>query len=132
LEQLVWFLAPTVDLCSQQWNLLRFEIPGIEPHIKLLQGNDGIERWKDKRLWDCVLENVRVVVSTPQILHEALTHAFVPLARLSLLVFDEGICPFSRLELPLSSNDFFGHSTWSNFVEKIVRFQFDISIYGET
>jgi len=88
--QLIWFLAPTVDLCTQQWNLLKTEIPAVEPHIKLLQGNDGVEKWKDKMLWDCVLENVRIVVSTPQILLEALCHGFVFLARLSLLVFDEG------------------------------------------
>src|SRR5271169_6169893 len=88
--QLVWFLAPTIDLCTQQWDLLKAEIPAVDPHIKLLHGNDGVERWKDKKLWDCVLENVRIVVSTPQILLEALTHGYVPLTRLSLLVFDEG------------------------------------------
>jgi ERCC4-related helicase len=87
-------LAPTVDLFTQQWNLLKTEILAVEPHIKLLQGNDGIERLKDKRLWGCVLENVRIVVSTPQILLEALTHGFVPLARFSLLVFDKGNCSF--------------------------------------
>jgi ERCC4-related helicase len=92
--QLVWFLAPTVELCAQQWNLLKTEVPAVDPHIKLLLGNDGVEKWKDKRLWDCVLENVRIVVSTPQILLEALDHGFVPLARLSLLVFDEGNCSF--------------------------------------
>ncbi len=96
---------------------MRSEIPAIEPHIKLLQGNDGIERWKDKSLWDCVLDNVRVVVSTPQILLEALTHAFVPLARLSLLIFDEGISPLSSFELYFKLYGVLGHITsWAELL----------------
>jgi ERCC4-related helicase len=108
--QLVWFLAPTVDLCTQQWDLLRSEIPAVEPHIKLLQGNDGVEKWKDKKLWDYVLKSVRVVVSTPQILLEALSHGFVRLARLSLLVFDEGIAPFLPFDLCLILDTVLGRS----------------------
>jgi ERCC4-related helicase len=86
-----------VDLCTQQWNLLRSEIPSVL--VKLLQGNDGVEKWKDKKIWDCVLKNVRIVVSTPQVLLEALTHGFVRLATLSLLVFDEGNYTLSKFEL---------------------------------
>src|SRR5271154_6860144 len=86
--QLAWFLAPTVDLCTQQYNLLRHEIPAAQ--IRLLQGNDGLEKWKDQKIWDIVLKNVRIVVSTPQVLLEALTHGFFRLATLALLVFDEG------------------------------------------
>ena len=41
-------------------------------------------------MWDEVLHNVRIVVSTHQILLDALTHGFLGLARISLLVFDEG------------------------------------------
>ena len=106
---------------------MRFEIPAIEPHIKLLQGNDGVERWKDKKLWDFVLENVRIVVSTPQILYEALTHGFVLLARLSLLIFDEGICPFSCVELAPSPTGLLGHSPSSGlFLEETVHSDWNI------
>jgi len=83
-------LAPTVDLCLQQFGVIKAEIPALESQVKLLQGNDGVERWKDKQLWDAVLHNVRVVVSTPQILLDALTHGFIYIRYLSLLVFDEG------------------------------------------
>ena len=41
-------------------------------------------------LWDAVLQNVKVVVSTYQILLDALSHAFVRMESISLIVFDEG------------------------------------------
>ena len=41
-------------------------------------------------LWDAVLQNVKVVVSTYQILLDALSHAFVRMELISLIVFDEG------------------------------------------
>lgn len=44
----------------------------------------------EKSLWDGVLHNVKVVVSTYQILQDALTHAFVRMESLALIVFDEG------------------------------------------
>lgn len=40
-------------------------------------------------MWDTVLENVRIVLSTSQILVDALTHAFVKMNNIALLVFDE-------------------------------------------
>jgi hypothetical protein len=43
-----------------------------------------------KSLWDAVLNSVKVVVSTYQILLDALTHAFVHIESLALIVFDEG------------------------------------------
>jgi hypothetical protein len=58
--------------------------------IKFLSGADGVDRWTEQSLWDGVLKNVRVVVSTYQILLDALTHAFVKMETLALIVFDEG------------------------------------------
>lgn len=57
---------------------------------RLLQGNDGVKKWEDQCLWDAVLKNVRVVVSTYKILLDALANDFVKLERISLLIFDEG------------------------------------------
>jgi hypothetical protein len=51
----------------------------------------------EKRLWDAVLHNVKVVVSTYQILLDALTHAFVHMESLALIVFDEGKWPSPSL-----------------------------------
>jgi len=57
--------------------------------VKFLSDTDGVERWTKQSLWDGVLGNVRVVVSTYQILLDALTHAFVKMDQLALIVFDE-------------------------------------------
>lgn len=58
--------------------------------IRILSGEDEVERWTEQVLWDAVLENIRIVISTPAVLLDALTHGFVKLAQLSLCVFDEG------------------------------------------
>ncbi|KAF9877825.1 dicer-like protein 2 [Colletotrichum karsti] len=99
-EQIVWFLAPTVSLCAQQIAVLKSQIPAVQ--MKFLSGDDNVDAWSDQSVWDAVLLNVRVVVSTYQILLDALSHAFVRLERLSLLVFDEahncvGKSPGSRI-----------------------------------
>lgn len=44
----------------------------------------------EQSLWDGVLHNVKIVVSTYQILLDALNHAFVRMDSLALIVFDEG------------------------------------------
>jgi len=86
--QLAWFLAPKVELAAQQHEYLRSQITSVQ--IISLTGADGCDRWTDPSLWNALLQDVKVVVSTPKILEDALTHGFVSLNRLSLLVFDEG------------------------------------------
>lgn len=95
--QVVWFLAPTVSLCAQQLAVLKSQIPAVQ--IKFLSGDDNVDSWSDQAVWDAVLLNVRIVVSTYQILLDALSHAFVRMERLSLIVFDEGMQPKSTLHL---------------------------------
>ena len=53
-------------------------------------GSDNVDRWSEQRIWDTVLENVRIVVSTHEVLADALSHGFVRIEELTLLVFDEG------------------------------------------
>ncbi|KAI2632049.1 hypothetical protein GGR54DRAFT_582008 [Hypoxylon sp. NC1633] len=86
-DKIIWFLAPTVALGEQQTRVLRSQIPAVQ--IKFLSGSDGVTAWTDIRTWDNYLKNVRVVVSTHQVLLDAISHAFVRLSRISLLVFDE-------------------------------------------
>lgn len=86
-SKLVWFLAPAVALCEQQHAVLASHLPGYV--VKLLVGRDGVDKWSDQRIWDAALTNVRVVVGTPKVLEDALTHGFVKTTRLSLLIFDE-------------------------------------------
>ncbi|KAF4625953.1 hypothetical protein G7Y89_g12212 [Cudoniella acicularis] len=86
--QFIWFMAPTVSLCEQQCAYISSQIPS---QIKFLSGADNVDRWTEQSLWDAVLKDVKVVVSTYQILLDALTHAFVRIESLALIVFDEGL-----------------------------------------
>lgn len=88
LLQRVWMLAPTVALCSQHLEVLKSQIPGVQS--KLISGADNVDAWSEQRIWDKVLLNVRIVISTYQILLDALTHAFVRMDSLALIVIDEG------------------------------------------
>ncbi|KAI0426631.1 RNase3 domain-containing protein [Xylaria sp. FL1042] len=87
LDKLVWFLAPTVALCEQQFQVLKSQIGAAQ--IKILSSADNVDTWSDTRIWDDYLRNVRVVVSTYQVLLDAITHAFVRMSQLCLIVFDE-------------------------------------------
>lgn len=53
-------------------------------------GNDNIDHWKSKEIWNAAFSGVRVAVSTFQVLFDALSHGFVGINSISLLVFDEG------------------------------------------
>lgn len=47
-------------------------------------------QWRNASLWSRVLETNRIIVSTPQVLLDALRHAYVSLGKdISLMVFDE-------------------------------------------
>ena len=70
--------------------MLKESILGVQH--RLLTGNDEVDKWSNKGVWDIALDKKRVVVSTPQCLLDALDHGFVQLADLSLLVVDEGDC----------------------------------------
>jgi ERCC4-related helicase len=85
---MVWFLAPNVALCEQQYEVFKTNLPGYG--IQMLSGQDGVDHWTEQSIWDTVLRNVRIVMSTPQVLYDALAHAFVKMSQLALLIFDEG------------------------------------------
>lgn len=87
--QRIWFLAPTVALCEQQFKVITRQIPSVQ--VKLLTGDDGVDSWSSEGIWAEFLFNVKIVVSTYQILYDALSHAFVRLDSLALIVFDEGM-----------------------------------------
>lgn len=57
----------------------------------MLTGADNVERWTTQPIWDAILLNIRIVVSTPQVLYDALSNGFVKLTRVALIVFDEGM-----------------------------------------
>lgn len=86
-DKRVWFLAPTVALADQQHSVLQAQIAGLQS--RLICGSDNVEAWSDQNIWDAALYNIRVVVSTFQILFDAVSHGFVRLDSLSLIVIDE-------------------------------------------
>ncbi|KAK5174894.1 Dicer-like protein 2 [Saxophila tyrrhenica] len=86
-DKLVWFTTPSVALSMQQFEVISAHLPAYL--VKILTGQVGVDAWTDQSIWDAVLTNVRVVVGTPKVLEDALTHGFVTISRLSLLAFDE-------------------------------------------
>jgi hypothetical protein len=54
-----------------------------------LVGRDNVDRWTS-HYWNVALSGVRIAVSTYAVLADALSHDFVTMAKLALLVFDEG------------------------------------------
>ncbi|OGM48320.1 ATP-dependent helicase dcl2 [Aspergillus bombycis] len=86
-RKLTWFLTPTVALCFQQYEVIRSHLPAVRACT--ITGLDKVERWKSQYIWDELLKDKQVVVSTHAVLFEALTHGFVRMSQLGLLIFDE-------------------------------------------
>lgn len=58
--------------------------------VRCLTGNDNVDHWSEKAIWDAALSNIQIVVCTYQVLYDALSHGFVKMLDIHLLVFDEG------------------------------------------
>lgn len=92
--QVSWFLAPTVALIEQQRCAIKSH---LSVPVGLITGDAAPDQWKDASLWSRVLKSNRIIVSTPQILLDALSHSYVSLeTHISLLVFDEAHHAVSR------------------------------------
>lgn len=87
-DKFIWFLAPTVSLCAQQYEYIKSQITSV--NVKMLSGEDDVDRWSQQKHWQTVLKNCSIVVSTYQILFDALSHGFVRIESLALIVIDEG------------------------------------------
>ncbi|KAK5805866.1 hypothetical protein VI817_000124 [Penicillium citrinum] len=87
MVEIIWFLAPTVSLCVQQHEVISAQLPAIQ--TRQLTGADQVDRWGSQLIWDSALKGVRVVISTHAVLCDALTHGFVRMEQLALIVFDE-------------------------------------------
>jgi endoribonuclease Dicer len=76
-----------VALCEQQKNVIQTAIP---VSVGLISGSLEPDQWKNAKLWMDVLNKHRIMVTTPQVLLDALRHGYIILGRdLSLLIFDE-------------------------------------------
>jgi len=93
----------------------------LEKHIPvsvgIVSGANEPNQWKNAALWERVLQTHRIMVSTPQVILDALRHGYINLGRdISLIIFDEAHHavdkhPYNRImkefyfELPLCHSD---------------------------
>jgi hypothetical protein len=85
--------------------------------IQAISGKDNVDHWTDQSTWDAVLENVRIVLSTHQVLLDALTHGFVKMGKLALIIFDEGV--YHKFENVHTSSSLPQHITVSKTTPQI-------------
>ncbi|XP_062205319.1 LOW QUALITY PROTEIN: endoribonuclease Dicer homolog 3b-like [Phragmites australis] len=97
-RRIVVFLAPTVHLVHQQFEVIReyTDLDAVECH-----GASGVGEWSAEH-WKEEIGSKEIVVMTPQILLDALRHAFLTMSAMNLLIFDEchracGNHPYSRI-----------------------------------
>ncbi|KAI9895076.1 MAG: Dicer-like protein 2 [Vezdaea aestivalis] len=83
----IWFLVTTLALAEQQCGSIRAQLPSV--HVQLLTSDDKVDKWSKQRIWDAALKDIQIVVSTHKVLADALSHTFVKMENISLLVFDE-------------------------------------------
>ncbi|PIA43114.1 hypothetical protein AQUCO_02000511v1 [Aquilegia coerulea] len=84
-KNLIIFLAPTVNLVNQQYEVIEFH---TNLKVKQYFGALGVDEW-DLKGWNKQVQEQDVMVMTPQILLDALRKAFFSLNVVSLMVFDE-------------------------------------------
>ncbi|KAK5330969.1 Dicer-like protein 2 [Exophiala xenobiotica] len=82
-----WFTAPNVLLAQQQHHVLSSQLPQYQ--MRTLLGHDNVHLWRTQKVWDLALADMNVIISTPQVLLDALRNAFVRLEDIALLVVDE-------------------------------------------
>ncbi|KAH9933177.1 P-loop containing nucleoside triphosphate hydrolase protein [Epithele typhae] len=82
-----WFIAPTVALVEQQYQVIKTAIP---VSVGQVSGASEPNQWKDAHLWRQILSSHRIMVTTPQVLLDALHHGYVIMGLdIGLIVFDE-------------------------------------------
>ncbi|RPD62688.1 P-loop containing nucleoside triphosphate hydrolase protein [Lentinus tigrinus ALCF2SS1-7] len=82
-----WFIAPTVALVEQQSEVIKSAIP---VSVGQVSGSSEPNQWKDASLWRRILASHRIMVTTPQVLLDALHHGYIDMGSdIGLLVFDE-------------------------------------------
>lgn len=91
----VFFLCCSVALVHQQ---AKFLGNNISANVIPLIGDGKDDLWKRVE-WDRILVENKVVVCTAEILNQALSHNCMDMGRISLLIFDEGLCTLRDQEV---------------------------------
>uniref|UniRef100_A0A0E0EZ43 Dicer-like protein 3b n=1 Tax=Oryza meridionalis TaxID=40149 RepID=A0A0E0EZ43_9ORYZ len=97
-RRIVVFLAPTVHVVHQQFEVIR-EYTDLD--VMMCSGASRVGEWGADH-WKEEVGRNEIVVMTPQILLDALRHAFLTMSAVSLLIFDEchracGSHPYARI-----------------------------------
>lgn len=85
------FLAHTVALVQQQAKVIE---DSVDFKVGIFCGNS--KRLRSHQEWEKELEEYEVLVMTPQILLHNLSHCFIKIELIALLIFDE--CHYAQLE----------------------------------
>ncbi|KAJ0861345.1 putative ribonuclease III [Helianthus annuus] len=85
------FLAPTVALVEQQAKVIQ---ASIDVKVGIYCGSS--KNLKGHRDWEKEIEQFEVLVMTPQILLHNLSHCFIRIQHIALLIFDE--CHYAQAE----------------------------------
>nr|GMD28858.1 dicer-like protein 4 [Ipomoea batatas] len=85
------FLAPTVALVEQQAKVIE---ESVDFKVATYCGN--LKHLKNHHDWEKELEHYEVLVMTPQILLQNLSHCFIRMEKIALLIFDE--CHYAQTE----------------------------------
>lgn len=73
-------------LIEQQHKVISDHIP---VSVGQVTGASEPDQWKDAKVWRKLIDSHRILVTTPQILLDALHHGYMSLGEIGLLVFDE-------------------------------------------
>ncbi|KAI3524344.1 hypothetical protein L1887_02997 [Cichorium endivia] len=90
-KEICIFLAPTVALVEQQAKVIK---DSIDIEVGIYCGSSN--RLKGHHDWEKELEQHEVFVMTPQILLHNLSHCFIRIEHIALLIFDE--CHYAQVE----------------------------------
>ncbi|XP_045523187.1 endoribonuclease Dicer isoform X2 [Pieris brassicae] len=80
-----FFLVNTVPLVNQQKHVIEEMCPVT---VGAYSGEDQLDYW-NKSKWDSELAQYEVIIMTSQILHDMLTHKYIRVEDINLIIFDE-------------------------------------------
>ncbi|KAL6271201.1 hypothetical protein ACE6H2_028112 [Prunus campanulata] len=84
-RKLIIFLAPTVNLVTQQFKVIK---DSTTLEVGEYYGAKGVDEWS-RSCWEMEVQTHDILAMTPQILLDALRNAFLSLEMFCLLIFDE-------------------------------------------
>ncbi|KAJ2950975.1 hypothetical protein O0L34_g5352 [Tuta absoluta] len=91
-----FFLVNTIPLVTQQKKVIQ-KMCAVKS-VAGYSGEDGVDYW-DKNKWDAELSEHEVIVMTSQILADMLTHSYIRIHDINLLIFDE--CHHAVVDHPM-------------------------------